>query len=49
MTPRRTCPKPVPCLSVENRCDICGNYRAQGNHQRCSKLRQAKHAGQKEK
>lgn len=42
-------PKLIPELFIESRCEICGKYRAKGNHQRCSKLRQQRYAGQKEK
>lgn len=41
-------PRFYPSLCTKPRCDQCGHYRAQGNHQRCSKLRQAMYAEQKE-
>lgn len=49
MTLRRSKRKPVPALATEARCDQCGEYRVQGNHQRCSKLRQALYARAKDK
>jgi hypothetical protein len=38
-----------PSLTRSTRCDQCGEYRVQGNHQRCSKLRQALYARAKDK
>jgi hypothetical protein len=42
-------PRLYPSLPRSPRCDQCGEYRVQGNHQRCSKLRQALYARAKDK
>lgn len=40
---RTTTPNGMPLqdLQLASLCDQCGKYRAHGNHQRCSKRRQA--------
>lgn len=42
--------KPIPgklksnCPDFPSKCDICKRQRSQGNHKRCSKIRQQRHA-----
>lgn len=42
--------KPIPgklksnCPEFPSKCDICDRQRSQGNHKRCSKIRQQLHA-----
>jgi hypothetical protein len=31
------------CPDFPSRCDICNRQRSQGNHKRCSKIRQQRH------
>ena len=36
---------PMRPLELISTCDVCGSHRAHGNHQKCSKIRQAKMRG----
>jgi hypothetical protein len=44
MTALRTFKRPMPALSADGSCDVCGGYRSHGNHRSCSKKRQQRYA-----
>lgn len=46
MTMRSQIPRPSPWLTEKTKCAECGKQRSDGNHERCSRARQARFAAE---